>query len=215
MTPSASLRSGTRPFSLQRPARAKSRDLGAAYHAERSRKPAASCFPLLPPCFPGFRIGAGEAKAAPKGRSYPIEISKKFWSGRRDSNPRPQPWQGCALPLSYARVPWWPVIAIPPRYDNPAPRLCKACLAQACLEGAQPRRRTGPGRRGRHRRPCPRRRHSCSAASTLNPMALADQACPLRIRPKKARRPRQTGSWAPDPERRILDVGPAAPLAAR
>src|SRR3569832_670880 len=27
----------------------------------------------------------------------------KQWSGRRDSNPRPQPWQGCALPLSYAR----------------------------------------------------------------------------------------------------------------
>ena len=34
------------------------------------------------------------------------------WSGRRDLNPRPQPWQGCALPLSYFRVPfqeskWW------------------------------------------------------------------------------------------------------------
>ena len=27
-----------------------------------------------------------------------------FWSGRWDSNPRPQPWQGCALPLSYARI---------------------------------------------------------------------------------------------------------------
>ncbi len=27
------------------------------------------------------------------------------WSGRRDSNSRPQPWQGCALPLSYARTP--------------------------------------------------------------------------------------------------------------
>ena len=26
-----------------------------------------------------------------------------IWSGRRESNPRPQPWQGCALPLSYAR----------------------------------------------------------------------------------------------------------------
>jgi hypothetical protein len=25
---------------------------------------------------------------------------RKIWSGRRDSNPRPQPWQGCALPLS-------------------------------------------------------------------------------------------------------------------
>ncbi len=28
----------------------------------------------------------------------------KIWSGRRDSNPRLQPWQGCALPLSYARI---------------------------------------------------------------------------------------------------------------
>jgi hypothetical protein len=26
------------------------------------------------------------------------------WSGRRDSNPRPRPWQGRALPLSYARL---------------------------------------------------------------------------------------------------------------
>ncbi len=30
-------------------------------------------------------------------------IYLEIWSGRRDSNPRPQPWQGCALPLSYAR----------------------------------------------------------------------------------------------------------------
>src|SRR3981081_3613093 len=28
----------------------------------------------------------------------------KFWSGRRDSNPRPRPWQGRALPLSYTRI---------------------------------------------------------------------------------------------------------------
>ena len=26
-----------------------------------------------------------------------------FWSGRRDLNSRPQPWQGCALPMSYFR----------------------------------------------------------------------------------------------------------------
>ena len=25
------------------------------------------------------------------------------WSGRRDSNPRPQPWRGCILPLNYFR----------------------------------------------------------------------------------------------------------------
>ena len=30
-----------------------------------------------------------------------------IWSGKRDSNPRPQPWQGCALPLSYFRT-WRP-----------------------------------------------------------------------------------------------------------
>ena len=31
-----------------------------------------------------------------------LEFKKK--SGKRDSNPRPQPWQGCALPLSYFRM---------------------------------------------------------------------------------------------------------------
>ena len=29
---------------------------------------------------------------------------EKTWSGRRDSNPRPRPWQGRALPLSYTRI---------------------------------------------------------------------------------------------------------------
>lgn len=28
----------------------------------------------------------------------------KNWSGRRGSNPRPRPWQGRALPLSYTRI---------------------------------------------------------------------------------------------------------------
>jgi hypothetical protein len=27
-----------------------------------------------------------------------------FWSGKRGSNPRPPPWQGGALPLSYSRI---------------------------------------------------------------------------------------------------------------
>jgi hypothetical protein len=31
-------------------------------------------------------------------------IIKNSWSGRRDSNPRPRPWQGRALPLSYTRI---------------------------------------------------------------------------------------------------------------
>ena len=28
----------------------------------------------------------------------------RLWSGRRDLNPRLQPWQGCTLPLSYSRA---------------------------------------------------------------------------------------------------------------
>ena len=28
----------------------------------------------------------------------------KIWSGRRDSNPRPPPWQGGVLPLNYFRI---------------------------------------------------------------------------------------------------------------
>ena len=27
-----------------------------------------------------------------------------YWSGRRDSNPRPPPWQGGVLPLNYFRI---------------------------------------------------------------------------------------------------------------
>ena len=44
---------------------------------------------------------------AASGRAAIVSARKMDldWSGRRDSNSRPQPWQGCALPLSYARTP--------------------------------------------------------------------------------------------------------------
>ena len=31
-------------------------------------------------------------------------LKRGIWSGRRGSNPRPRPWQGRALPLSYTRI---------------------------------------------------------------------------------------------------------------
>ncbi len=31
-------------------------------------------------------------------------FQERFWSGRRDSNPRHLPWQGSILPLNYFRV---------------------------------------------------------------------------------------------------------------
>jgi hypothetical protein len=46
--------------------------------------------------FRGFRRG-------PETPGEPRNFVEEKWSGKRDLNPRPQPWQGCALPLSYSR----------------------------------------------------------------------------------------------------------------
>ena len=44
-----------------------------------------------------------------EGWSSTIELHPQNWSGRRDSNSRPSPWQGDALPLSHFRkiLNWW------------------------------------------------------------------------------------------------------------
>src|SRR5476651_2186928 len=44
------------------------------------------------------------APAAPWRWGNSEDLVGKNWSGRRDSNPRPRPWQGRALPLSYTRI---------------------------------------------------------------------------------------------------------------
>ena len=36
-------------------------------HAESNRAPATTCVPVLPPCFPRFGHGSGEAKNGPEG----------------------------------------------------------------------------------------------------------------------------------------------------
>src|SRR6476661_6239472 len=40
-----------------------------------------------------------QAVASPLGHST-VKVESNLSSGRRDSNPRPQPWQGCALPAA-------------------------------------------------------------------------------------------------------------------
>ncbi len=45
----------------------------------------------------------GTIRCAEKWHFPEDSIFREIWSGRRDLNPRPQPWQGCALPLSYTR----------------------------------------------------------------------------------------------------------------
>jgi hypothetical protein len=68
VTPSANLRSGTRPFSSQRPARTENHDLGTAYMPKM-----AECL-LLPDfcCFPGFSARDGEAKKRPRRTALSI-----------------------------------------------------------------------------------------------------------------------------------------------
>ena len=53
---------------------------------------------------PRERGSSPEEAGDNKQKSRRCGISEKaFWSGRRDLNPRLQPWQGCTLPLSYSR----------------------------------------------------------------------------------------------------------------
>ncbi len=44
-----------------------------------------------------------QKRRKPPCGGLPCPCGAKFWSGRRDLNPRLQPWQGCTLPLSYSR----------------------------------------------------------------------------------------------------------------
>jgi hypothetical protein len=55
----------------------------------------------------GYRALAGLSeyvRIVPIHRSQPGWCRRAEWSGRRDLNSRPSPWQGDALPLSYSRL---------------------------------------------------------------------------------------------------------------
>jgi hypothetical protein len=49
----------------------------------------------------GKQCGGPHFDARGDGRH--LEKKTEYWSGKRDLNPRPSPWQGDALPLSYSR----------------------------------------------------------------------------------------------------------------
>jgi hypothetical protein len=50
------------------------------------------------------RTFAGKRNSPLERRPFVDSVLEKNWSGRRGSNPRPRPWQGRALPLSYTRI---------------------------------------------------------------------------------------------------------------
>jgi hypothetical protein len=78
------------------------------------RKPKAGEFAFwcFPHASPALTIWGGEATNRPEGPFEVINFLTKNWSGRRDSNPRPQPWQGCDRFGSNLSAPntflWWP-----------------------------------------------------------------------------------------------------------
>src|SRR5699024_8886495 len=56
----------------------------------------------------GNRIGTGgKGFAVLCLTTWLCRLVKVSWSGRRDSNPRPPPWQGGVLPLNYFRNKSW------------------------------------------------------------------------------------------------------------
>ncbi len=65
----------------------------AGSHGEQVRG-----FPLSAPAtISGSALGVSRPASAPR-KAPNLLIDMIFWSGKRDSNSRPQPWQGCALP---------------------------------------------------------------------------------------------------------------------
>ena len=53
---------------------------------------------------PRFELGVKDLQSSALPLGY---AAIKKWSGWRDSNSRPSPWQGDALPLSHIRTLWW------------------------------------------------------------------------------------------------------------
>jgi hypothetical protein len=53
---------------------------------------------------PGIEPGVKDLQSSALPLGYAALFFKIKWSGRRDLNSRPSPWQGDALPLSYSRT---------------------------------------------------------------------------------------------------------------
>ncbi len=81
-------------------------EIGSRDDAKRGRPGESTCLPLSPSPCPKMEATSG-FEPLDRGFADPrlnlLATSPNKWSGRRDSNPRPSPWQGDALPLRHFR----------------------------------------------------------------------------------------------------------------
>lgn len=99
----------------------------------------------------GANGGDGRIRTAEWGFCRPLPCllatspSRRSWSGRWDLNPRPSPWQGDALPLSYSRAPG---VIIPDSSDRALPPSRRPVAAFDRIRSADDRDASGRGPRG-------------------------------------------------------------------
>ena len=122
-------------------------------HALRHRILSATCLPFHHSGITLFssrttihkKIGGGNRnRTGGKGVADPCLTAwlcrRRKWSGRRDSNPRPRPWQGRILPLNYFRETG--VAGFEPTSDGVKVRCLTAWLYPKKINGATEGNRT-------------------------------------------------------------------------
>jgi hypothetical protein len=138
-------------------------------------------------------------------RQNHFDFPGKNWSGRWDSNPRPQPWQGCALPLSYTRMTHRAVLlrsASMPELRQPrngfegSPRSTSSQGVEPAQSGSNSISvRSGPVSRCPPSRPCP---HGFAFSPAL--ISLTPRASARRAFAEPGRNGRCWLSWGAQPE---------------
>ncbi len=84
---------------------------------------------------------------APGWKRTALRRGGSDWSGRRDLNPRPSPWQGDALPLSYSRLVQIAVYRSSMAWSTAAVRLASRKAVQKGCRGRKDHSRRGPAYR--------------------------------------------------------------------
>ncbi len=90
---------------------------------------AGRCITTLPPSRSGAaRFSRARKRKTPTGRRGCYD--QGIWSGKRDSNSRPQPWQGCALPTELFPLAWTVLFMPPPGVSSALEHFAEQSVAR-------------------------------------------------------------------------------------